>query len=574
MENVLLIAVAGVAFVVLVTALAPRVGVAAPLLLVVLGIGISFLPVVEAIEVEPELILGVILPPLLYSAAVNIPAMEFRRDLPLISGFSVLLVFASAFVVGLLMTWLIPDLPLPVGIALGAIVSPTDAVATGIAKKAGLSTRLATVLEGESLLNDASALVLLRSAIAAVGAALAVWEVGLWFLYAVVMALVIGYLVGRVADWVSARLRTPSLVVAVSLIIPFVAYLPAEHLGASGLVAAVVAGLVIGRRSPESLSPQTRLTSEAVWRTIELLLESAIFLLMGLELFALVEDVVAEHDSITAAVQLGAIAATAVIGVRIVFVACSLWLLARRERRAVARRDRLGEFQEKLDERLALVPVATDERGAALRERGARLQAMINRRLSDIDYLAAERFGWREGAVLVWAGMRGAITLAAAQSLPTGTPHRSLLILIAFVVAAGTLLLQGSTLQALASRLGLTGHGGADAGQRLALESELARVANARLDEPGLARADGAPYSPATIGYVRRIVAETAPAYAAEDAREIQGESLDLQLDLIRAQRRALIDLRDIGSFPSALLDDLLRALDARELGLELRRVD
>ena len=188
METALLIGMAGIALVVLVTAFAPKVGVAPPLLLVVLGIGISLLPVVEPIEIEPEWILVGILPPLLYSAATNIPAMEFRRDFGLISGFSVLLVVVSAVSVGFVMSWLIPDLPLPLGIALGAIVSPTDAVATSIVKKAGISTRMATVLEGESLLNDASALVLLRSAVAAAGTAVTIWQVGLDFLYAVAVA--------------------------------------------------------------------------------------------------------------------------------------------------------------------------------------------------------------------------------------------------------------------------------------------------------------------------------------------------------------------------------------------------
>ena len=146
MEIALLISIAGIVLLVAITALAPRVGVAAPLLLVLLGIAISFIPAMPPIEIEPEWILGGLLPPLLFSAAVSIPSMEFRRDLRLISAFSVVLVIVSALVVGVLLTWLIPGLPLALGVAVGAIVSPTDAVATSIVKKAGVSTRLTTCL--------------------------------------------------------------------------------------------------------------------------------------------------------------------------------------------------------------------------------------------------------------------------------------------------------------------------------------------------------------------------------------------------------------------------------------------
>jgi NhaP-type Na+/H+ or K+/H+ antiporter len=161
----LVAAVLGVVAIVAVNSLAPRVGVAAPLVLVLLGVGVSFLPFVPAIEVEPEWILGVVLPPLLYSSAVSMPTMDFRRDFRIISTLSVVLVVVSAVVVGFVVSWLVPDVGLAAGIALGAIVSPTDAVATSIVRRAGVSPRIVTVLEGESMLNDASALVVLRAAI-------------------------------------------------------------------------------------------------------------------------------------------------------------------------------------------------------------------------------------------------------------------------------------------------------------------------------------------------------------------------------------------------------------------------
>ncbi len=201
-----LVAIVGVVAVVAVTALAPRLGVAAPLLLVTMGLATSLLPFVDRVTVPPEWILGGVLPPLLYSAAVNTPTMEFRRDFRLISLFSVVLVAVSAVTIGLLATWLVPGLPLGIGIALGAIVSPTDAVATSIVRQAGVAPRLVTVLDGESMLNDASALVLLRSAVAAVGVSVSLWEVALSFVWAVAAAVGIGYVVGRVNLAVRSRI--------------------------------------------------------------------------------------------------------------------------------------------------------------------------------------------------------------------------------------------------------------------------------------------------------------------------------------------------------------------------------
>ena len=159
------------------TTLEPRLGLAAPLVLVVMGIGASFLSFVPAVKIEPEWILAGVLPPLLYSAAVSIPAVEFRRDFTAISGLSVVLVVVSAVALGAFFAWLIPGLGLGWGIALGAIVSPTDAVATSIVEKVGASSRVTTVLKGESLINDATALVLLRAAIVGVGASVSLWGV-------------------------------------------------------------------------------------------------------------------------------------------------------------------------------------------------------------------------------------------------------------------------------------------------------------------------------------------------------------------------------------------------------------
>ncbi len=575
--DLLEIGMIGIAVMVAVNVIAPKIGIASPLLLVLLGIGISFLPVVAPIEIKPEWILGGILPPLLYSSAVNMPTMDFRRDLRIISAFSVLLVIGSAVVIGYVMSRLIPGVDLTTGIALGAIISPTDAVATSIVKRAGVAPRLVTVLEGESLLNDASALVLLRSATAAT--ALLTGSVAADFVWAVVWAVIIGFAIGRLNLLVRAHIHHPTSNVAISFVVPFFAYIPAERLDASGLVAAVVAGLVTGHGAPKYLRPQDRITADAVWRTLEMLLESAIFLLMGLELYGLIVEVHNAHDSVWTAVRLGLLAALLVIIVRAVFVTPSLWMLARRGRRGTAIRGRLTSFQDQLQDgslspRMGRPGRSDEERDQHRVEQTARISTSLTRRLADIDYLAAQEFGWREGVVLVWAGMRGAVTLAAAQSLPPDTPQRSLLVLIAFVVAAGTLLVQGSTLGWLVRLLGLTGRD-ADADLvsaeqlRLALMTELSD----RLERDEFTKVDGAPFAPATLEWARRVITTITvdPQEREAEGEDLRSERGELRLAVIELQRAELLRIRDIGTYPSAVLEEALTQLDADQLSLELR---
>jgi len=589
--------VLGVLVIVAVTSVAHRVGVAPPLLLVVIGVGVSLLPAVPAFHVEPRLILAVILPPLLYSGAVSLPAMDFRRDLTTISALSVGLVVVSAVVVGFVVSALLPGLGLAGGIALGAVVSPTDAVATRIVRSQRVSPRIVTVLEGESLLNDASALVLLRTAVAAITATVTAGQVAWDFTRAVVVAVVVGWLVGKGSLWARTHLRPATAGVAVSLVVPYVAYLPSEHLGGSGLVAAVTAGLVSGTNGARTLRAEDRMTEQAVWRTLELLLEGAVFLIMGLELFGLLEDLRGAHGNLPTTLWLAALTGALVIVVRAAFVAPSLALLHRRTERRAGRRDRLAAFEERLDQ----VPAGQvslgwrrdepapgrgggaemDTRQVARVEGRARaLRSMVRRRIADIDYLAAESFGWREGGLLVWAGMRGAITLAAAQSLPAATPHRSVLVLVAFVVAAGTLLLQGGTLPALIRRLGLARDEDPDERTDLeAVQAELARAAADRLADPALRRPDGRPYADAVLERVRRVstvvLRRAEPEGGEERAAALaeRAEEEALRLDLIDTQRRALLRLRSEGTYGSDALAEELRILDAEQLGLELRAV-
>jgi monovalent cation/hydrogen antiporter len=557
--ELLVIGVLSVLGVVGVNALAPRVRIAAPLLLVLLGIVVSFLPFVEPIDVDPELILAVFLPPLLYSSAVNLPTMEFRRDFRTISALSVLLVVVSTAVLGFLMNWLVPGIGLPVGMALGAILSPTDAVATSIVRQAGVSRRLVIMLEGESLLNDATALVLLRSAVVAMAATVSAWQILADFVFAVIVAVVVGYLVGKLHLWIRSHLQQTTSSVAVSLVVPFVAYLPAQLLGASGLVAAVTAGLVSGNGAAKYLSAQDRITERAVWKTLEMLLESTIFLIMGLELFGLIVDVRRERDTELIALGLGAIAVLVILLIRTAFIAFSLWRLARRARRSPQIRGWIESAQRR---------VAGADLGPQPVER---VSSRLTKRLADLDYLAAEALGPREGVLLVWAGMRGAVTLAAAQSLPADTPHRPLLILTAFVVAVGTLLVQGATLGVIARRLGLTDRRATTSQEEAeAMRLQLRSVVAERLRDPELRMPDGSPYEAEVLERVRTRLPQEAEA--PDPTRgELRAQFGTLRLEMIRTQRAELLRLRDLGTYSTALLSSALDQLDAEQIGIELR---
>ncbi|MDO9398084.1 MAG: cation:proton antiporter, partial [Herbiconiux sp.] len=312
-----------------VSALSPKLKLATPILLVVIGIAISVIPGVPPVHVPSELILAVVLPPLLYSSAINLPLVDFRRNFGSISVLSVLLVIVSAVVTGFLLYMILPDLDLAAAIALGAVISPTDAVAaTSIGKRLGLPPRLVAVLEGESLVNDASALVLLRTAIAASAGTIALGGFGgvvVDFGYSSVVAVVVGLAVGFVAVFFRSRLHDSVLTTAVSFVIPFVAYIPAESIGASGVLAVVVAGLYTGHMGAKHFSASTRISERLNWRTIQFLLENGVFLLMGLELKDIVVDAIDRNggtDRLDAvgAILLGAGAALVLFVIRFAFV--------------------------------------------------------------------------------------------------------------------------------------------------------------------------------------------------------------------------------------------------------------
>ncbi|WP_061964289.1 cation:proton antiporter [Demequina aurantiaca] len=553
------IAVLAVVGIVAVNSIAPRVGVAAPLVLVAAGVAVSFIPGVPHIDINPEVILAGVLPPLLYSAAVSVPTMEFRRNFSAISGMSVLLVIVGSVLMGFFFWWVIPDISLPIAIALGAIVSPTDAVATNIIKRLGVSPRVVTVLEGESMLNDASALVLLRSAIAAAAVSVTVIQVAFDFAKSVIFAVAIGALVGYIGLRVRKKISNAAASTAISFVLPFVAFVPAEALDASGLVAAVTAGLVTSALSAKYLSPQDRISQTTNWRTVELLLEGAIFSLMGLELIGIVESVEERHGSVWFAVGLGGIALVLVLAIRSLYVFMVLVLERRRARKADASRSELEDFA-------SLAGEIDDDR------KKRHFAKRVEKRVADVDYLTDSRLGRREGVVLVWAGMRGALTLAASQTLPADTPARSTLVLIAFVVAAGSLLIQGGTLPWLVRKLGLVSDTtAADDAEESGLLDELSDTASKVLEDPELRRPDGTPYDERAVRWLRvALVRERGEED--RESRPVYGAQInELRLKVIAEQREYLMEARAVGAHSTDALRHALRVLDSDQISAELR---
>lgn len=567
--------VVAVLVVVAVARFAPRFGIAAPIGLVLVGAGLSMLPGAPELPLRPDLVLMVVLPPILYSAAVHVNVTDFRRDLGTITALSVGLVIVSAVLVGLLVHALVPGLGLAASIALGAVVSPPDAVAaTSVGKKLGLPPRLVTVLEGEGLVNDATALVLLRTAIAATAGAVSLGDVAWDFAFAVVVGAAVGIVVGLVSVQVRMRLDDPVLTTAVSFTVPFVAFIPAEELHASGVLAVVAAGLVTGHQGLSRFSAQDRLSESLNWRTAQLLLENGVFLAMGYQLTSLVEDVEVARESVGHAVLVALAVTGVLIATRVLFVAPLVAYLRGRERRA---RERAPDLAYALD-RVADLR-RSDER-AARAARLDRLERMLRRRHADERFHSREGFGARGGAVIAWAGMRGVVTLAAAQSLPADLPYRAELVLVAFTVALVTLVGQGGTLPLLIRTLGISGPG-PEVQRR-----EMARLVRA-ITEPGLAalegqgprRPDGSHFDPVVLEEARQSGAGLV-AVLSDDAlahEEDDEEALQARLDLLRQRRElkrhlvlsaqaALVDARASGTFSTQALARAQAALDAEVL--------
>lgn len=605
----LVVVIIAVLVIALATAIAPKVGIAGPLALVLIGGAVSMVPFVEIPAIDPEWILVGVLPPLLYSAAVALPAIEFRRDFGPIAGLSFLLVILSSVLLGVFFVAVIPGIHPAIAVALGAILSPTDAVATSIVKRLGVSRRVVTMLEGESLLNDATALVLLRTMIASVAVATSLGgdtRVGAGFLpafaWGVLVAVVVGALVGYLNLRLRALVKHSAANTAIGFVVPFIAYIPTEELGGSGLVAAVVAGIVTGQGAARWFTPEQRRSDEHNWRTIELVLEGAVFLVMGLELRGIVDENIENHNGLGTGIAIAAGALAIILGVRAGYVSLLVWLQSRRARGR--QRSRLQAMSERIDQLasgeaplaggfgdggpsggMRAAPSAPGRsRGRRRREprnlddprvqrRLGSMRSRVSRALRDLDYYQASPLGWKHGVIIVWAGMRGVVTLAAAQTLSRDdTDDRALLVFIAFAVAVGSLMLQGFTLPWLVRLLRLESPGdeSLDRAEQSALDGELRDAAVAALSSPDLRRRDGTEFSTELVERVGSRLVDPPDETDALRTRDL----LELRLAMIEAMRVRLNRLSAGGGYSTPALRHALAELDADQLSIELRLDD
>lgn len=574
-----LLGIAGLVLIVGVSMLARRIGIAAPLILIVIGTLVSFIPAFPDFQLDPEIILLGVLPPLLYSAAVNVPIMDFRRNAGPILGLSVALVLISAIVIGVVLHFFVPVIPLPAAIALGAVVAPTDAVAaTAIGKRLGMPPRLVTILEGESLVNDATSLVLLRTAIAAVAGSFMFWEAVGQFFYAVVIAVAIGAAIGAVTVWLRSKLTNPIHDTLISFAVPFIAFVPAEAVHASGVLAVVVTGLLSGHFAARKFTASARINERLNWRTVQFVIENGVFLIMGLQLHAIIVEVGASQVTLVHSILIAVGIVALLIICRMAFLAPMLLGLRRTIAKYEARATGMRHFVDRASR--AEFPEQHAEKHA---KRMQQAERMAKRSAADLAHAQNQGLDWRGAVTLGWSGMRGVVTLAAAQSIPVSVPYRAQIVLIAFIVAVITLLLHGLTLPTVIRVLRPSGPTADDRAAEVsaladdlyaegmaALESAVERISELPDDNPK--RKALTPYviERVRLGTHNAITALT-PSLAGggeaerEDAETEADVFMKLSRVVLDAQRAALNEERAIGEYNSEALRAAELALDAQE---------
>ncbi|GAA2088222.1 Na+/H+ antiporter [Pseudolysinimonas kribbensis] len=498
-----------------VTGLSGRVNWSAPIALVVVGAGTSFVPGVPDITIDPEAILYGVLPPLLFAAAIQTSFRDVRARRDSILALSVGLVVFTAFVAGVATWLLVPGLGLAAAVAFGAVIAPTDAVAvSSVTGSTSLPRRLVTILQGESLLNDASALVTLNAAIAATVTVLNPGLVVGEFALEIVVGVGVGLLVGWLVSLVRRQLRAPVLDTSLSLITPYLAFIAAQLLFGSGVLAVVIAGLLLGYRSPTVQSAEARVAERINWRTIEYLLENAVFLFIGLSLRHIV---VAAWDHGPG--LWGTIAACLGILLSLV-VARVVWVFA-----------------------LTLVY-----------RHGPR-------------FIRARSWSWRNAAGVSAAGIRGVVTLVAAFLLPD-IPQRPFLQFLAFVVVLGTLL-EGLALAPILRMLKLPPPNIAqELAERGNLLAEVRSAGEAELDR---VVAENDPDE--VVDHLRRV----AQFHGAVDAMPVEPEVEHpttayrrLRMAMIQAERAAVLDARRENRYQEPAVLAVLASIDAEETALRM----
>jgi Na+/H+ antiporter len=505
------------------TTIAERLGFPPPLMLIVVGVAASYLPGVPTIHLSAEVVLLGLLPPLLYAAAIQTSLVDFNANRRSILLLSVGLVVFTTLGVGVLVHLLLPQLAWWAAFAIGAVVAPPDAVAaTSIARRIGLPRRVVTILEGESLFNDATALVALRTAIAAGVGGVTLWRVAGDFLVASIGGVAIGFAVFYVVARLRTRVTDPVLDVAISFVVPFATYILSEELHSSGVVSVVVAGLLLGHKAPIIQTAQSRIAERMNWRTIAYVLENTVFMLIGLQAGWIIADVRDTGLSAGRVVLICASTLVAVIVLRLVWVFLARYLLVR--------------------------PGPDPDSG----------------RRPPAAYTL----------LLGWAGMRGVVTLAAAFVIPPDTPYREVLLLIAFTVVAGTLFLQGLTLPWLARRLRVPGPDPLE--DALARATVLQQASKAGFKRLKQLEVDD-PHD--VFGVIKqRIEARNFAAWEQLGTVADQETPSELysrvRLEMINSERERVLEIRSSGQVASEVVAQVLSMLDIEESMLDLSRED
>jgi monovalent cation/hydrogen antiporter len=538
-EEFLLFVLAAIGVVVLVRWFSERSGLPAAAVLTLVGIGYAYLPGPN-IEINPELILTFLLPPLLYNAALDSSLIDIRRNMRTVISLSVGLVIATSLLVGVGFSLWVAGATLAAGVALGAAVAPPDPVAAlAVGRKAGLPSNLVTLIQGEGLLNDATALTILTVAVGAAGGenftfTNAVGE----FVLAAAGGVVAGVVVARVVRLLRPLRTDPLTANALSLATPFAAYLLAESVQVSGVLAVVVAGLIIGHDAPRYTTGASRLQTSAVWRLIDFLLEGVVFLLIGIQLPAVLAKL-SQYST-------GTIVIALMVTLGVVLFLRPLWLVIT-QLLPRSMHSRLGEDP-------------ADGQG------NRREQALTA----------------RESTAMSWAGTRGVISLAAVFTLPDGFPDRELLHFCAFVVVLVTLIGQGLTFGPLVRRLGLRANRTDEARERNQARSASVQAALDRLDEIQLQQHDHVEdhaienmkqqLETRLTRYRRRLdLLDKAESDQVPESPQYEA-ALMVRRAVIDAQRDELLRWRDAGRLNDEGLRVLERELDHEEHLLPQRR--
>ena len=503
-------------------AIAQVVKVPYPILLVLGGLALGFVPGMPTIELSPDLVLVAFLPPLLYGAAFFTPLRELRANAGSISTLAVGLVLATTVAVAVVAHEVIPEMTWPTAFVLGAIVSPTDpTAATAIAQRLGLPRRLTAIIEGESLVNDGTALVIYRVAVVAVvTGSFSLASASASFVLNVIGGIVVGVGAGIVIRQVRRRLNNPPVEITISILSGYFAYLPAHALDVSGVLAAVTVGVYMGWHTPELTTPQTRLQGQAVWEIVFLMLNAVLFALVGLQLPAILDELSAARST-RELLGYAALVTAVVVLVRFAWVVVA-----------------------------AYMPRMMRADGSP---------------------------PWKGAVVLSWSGMRGAVSLAAALALPLTTdanaafPNRDLIVFLTFGVILGTLVVQGLTLPGLIRLLDLEDDGLAEKEETKA-RIRAAEAAIERLDE----LIDEDWVNPETAERLRGLYGFRRDRFLSrfdpESDGAIESQSLSyqrLRRELLEAERQELRRLRLEGRID----DDVVRRVQ-RDLDLENERLD